>query len=286
MTGLRVERLCKTFSEPGARFRRNARGTVAVDDVSFEVEAGGSLGVVGESGSGKTTIARLLVGLERQDSGTVSVDGRELVASGGRQARRQRAAAIQLVFQDPYSTLDPRLTSQECLDVAVRLGGNSDRKRRGVVVRELLDQVGLGTREAGARPRELSGGQRQRVAIARALAADPKVLVLDEPVAALDVSIQAQILQLLSDIRAASKTSYVFISHDLGVVRQVTDNTLVLFHGQVVECSSTDRVLSAPEHPYTQMLTASAPSPDWDPGAVGRLRRDLETESERPGADR
>src|SRR5699024_7932547 len=159
-----------------------------------------------------------------QDSGTVSVDGRELVASGGRQARRQRAAAIQLVFQDPYSTLDPRLTSQECLDVAVRLGGNSDRKRRGVVVRELLDQVGLGTREAGARPRELSGGQRQRVAIARALAADPKVLVLDEPVAALDVSIQAQILQLLSDIRAASKTSYVFISHDLGVVRQVTDN--------------------------------------------------------------
>lgn len=272
MTGLEVANLHKTFADrggaPGSRQR-----TIAVDDVSFVVGPGESLGLVGESGSGKTTIARMLVGLELQDSGSISVDGQLLEPSRSSSARLRRARLVQLVFQDPYSTLDPRLSPTECLDAALKLVHGGDRRARRVRAKELLDQVGLGTRESSVRPRQLSGGQRQRVAIARALAAEPAVLVLDEPVAALDVSIQAQVLELLADLRDELGTSYVFIGHDLAVIRQVTDRTMVMHRGSLKESGPTEKLLAEPQHPYTKLLLASVPGPGWDPAEVSRLRR-------------
>ncbi|SBV04644.1 ATPase components of various ABC-type transport systems, contain duplicated ATPase [Streptomyces sp. Ncost-T6T-1] len=246
----------------------------AVDDVSFTLPEGGSLGIVGESGSGKTTAARIVVGLEQADAGEVLVRGKARVArSRGRTQRLARAREVQMVFQDPYLSLDPRTSVEGVLRETLRLHfPGSDHDRR---VRELLDQVGLGTRAADARPRQLSGGQRQRVAIARALAVEPAVLVLDEAVAALDVSVQAQILNLLADIREQTRIGYLFITHDLGVVRCVTDDVIVMRKGRVVESGPTAEVLAAPQHPYTRLLLESVPRPGWDPEAIAAARRAL-----------
>ncbi|WP_406134147.1 ABC transporter ATP-binding protein [Streptomyces zaomyceticus] len=232
----------------------------AVDGVSFTLPPGGSLAIVGESGSGKTTTVRMIVGLERADGGTVRLDGRDRTARArGRAERLARAREIQMVFQDPYLSLDPRVTVSDCLDEVLRLHAGLDGSARRARVAELLDQVGLGAREAAALPRGLSGGQRQRVAIARALAVEPRVLVLDEAVAALDVSIQAQILELLRDIRAGAGIGYLFVTHDLAVVRHIADEVLVLRSGEVMESGPVDRVLDAPEHPYTRLLLNSVP---------------------------
>ncbi|GAA2682035.1 ABC transporter ATP-binding protein [Streptomyces lunalinharesii] len=248
-------------------------GTVrAVDDVTFAVPAGGSLGIVGASGSGKTTTARIVVGLERADAGEVVVRGRRRGDRvRGRAARLARAREVQMVFQDPFLSLDPRVSVDATLRETLRLHfPRVDRSRRTA---ELLDQVGLGARAAGALPRQLSGGQRQRVAIARALAVEPAVLVLDEAVAALDVSVQAQILNLLADIRAQTGISYLFITHDLGVVRCVTDDVVVMHQGRIVESGSTTHVLDSPQHPYTQLLLDSVPRPGWDPRGIATARR-------------
>jgi peptide/nickel transport system ATP-binding protein len=232
----------------------------AVDGVSFSLAPGASLAIVGESGSGKTTTVRMLVGLEHPDGGTVRLDGRDRSARPRRRAERlARAREIQMVFQDPYLSLDPRVTVSGCLDEVLRLHTDLDAAGRETRAARLLDQVGLGTREAAALPRDLSGGQRQRVAIARALAVEPRLLVLDEAVAALDVSIQAQILELLRRIRAASGIGYLFVTHDLAVVRHIADEVLVLKSGHVVETGPAARVLEAPEHPYTRLLLASVP---------------------------
>ncbi|GAA2814772.1 hypothetical protein GCM10010441_44300 [Kitasatospora paracochleata] len=246
----------------------------AVDDVSFTLSAGGSLGIVGESGSGKTTTARIVVGLEQADTGEVTVRGRPRHGRArGRAERLARAREIQMVFQDPYLSLDPRITVEAALRETLRLHfPHLDHARR---IAELLDQVGLGTRAADALPRHLSGGQRQRVAIARALAVEPAVMVLDEAVAALDVSVQAQVLNLLADIRADTGIGYLFITHDLGVVRSVTDEVVVMRHGRIVEAGPTAEVLAAPDHPYTRLLLESVPRPGWDPDRIAAARRAL-----------
>lgn len=267
---LRVSGLRKTYRTGGTE-------VVAVDDLSFSVRAGGALGIVGESGSGKTTTARMLIGLERPDAGEILVQGRPLAASvGGRQARLARAKAVQIVFQDPYLSLDARIGIGATVDGVLRLHGMSDRTARAARVRELLAQVGLGDREAAALPRRLSGGQRQRAAIARALAVEPAVLVLDEAVSALDVSVQAQVLNLLSDIRRDTGIGLVFVSHDLAVVRYVCDEALVMYRGRTMEHRPVDALLTAPGHPYTRLLLASVPRPGWDPDSISRRRRELD----------
>jgi peptide/nickel transport system ATP-binding protein len=258
--------------------RKTYGNLVAVDDLSFSIAPGESLGLVGESGSGKTTAARMLVGLVRPDAGELRLGGR-LPARGRAATRRSerlaRGREVQMVFQDPYLSLDPRVSVEQCLVEVLRLHTKLDRAGRDRRVAALLDQVGLGQRERRALPRQLSGGQRQRVAIARALATEPRLLVLDEAVAALDVSTQAQILNLLGDVRRDTGVSYLFVSHDLAVVRYVTDRLLVLYRGTAVEAGSTERVLSAPEHPYTRLLLQSIPHKGWDPSRISALRREL-----------
>ncbi|HWT92707.1 MAG TPA: ATP-binding cassette domain-containing protein [Solirubrobacteraceae bacterium] len=247
--------------------RKEFGSAVAVDDVSFAVEAGASLAIVGESGSGKSTCARMVVGLERPTAGTIAVDG-EPWSLGGRVSRRERlrrGRKVQMVFQDPYLSLDRRQTVRDCLAECLDLHVALDRDAREARIQQLLDQVGLDERQARALPRALSGGQRQRVAIARALAAEPRLLILDEAVAALDVSIQAQVLNVLADIRAATGIAFLFISHDLAVVRQVCDEVLVLHRGRVVEQGGVDAVLEAPRDPYTRRLIDSVPRPGWKP---------------------
>jgi ABC-type glutathione transport system ATPase component len=238
----------------------------AVDDVSFSVPAGQSLAIVGESGSGKTTIARMIVGLERPTSGTITACGhdRSRPARSARD-RRRRGGEVQIVFQDPYTSLDPRQSAAGAIDEVLRLHHGWPPARRAERIAELVALVGLDERQAQALPRALSGGQRQRVAIARALAAEPRVLVLDESVAALDVSIQAQVLNLLADIRDSTGVSYVLISHDLAVVRQLAEHAIVLWRGRVVEQGPTAAVLDDPQHEYTKRLRASVPRTGWKP---------------------
>jgi len=250
--------------------RKEFGGLVAVDDVSFRLRPGRSLAIVGASGSGKTTIARMIVGLERPTSGSIAACGhdRSRPARSARD-RRRRGREVQIVFQDPYTSLDPRQDAEAAIDEVLRLHHGWPAGRRRARTAELTGLVGLDARQSRAMPRSLSGGQRQRVAIARALAADPAVLILDESVAALDVSIQAQILNLLADIRDQTHLSYILISHDLAVVRQLTDHTLVLHRGTVVERGPTARVLDHPQHPCTQRLRASVPRPGWKPARRG-----------------
>jgi len=235
----------------------------AVDDVTFTVAAGRSLAIVGESGSGKTTVARMIVGLERPSSGSIVACGndRSRPATSTRE-RRRRAREVQIVFQDPYTSLDPRQTIRATIaEIVATHHGAADAAR----VDQLVELVGLDRRQADALPRDLSGGQRQRATIARALAAAPQVMILDESVAALDVSIQAQVLNLLMDIRDETGVSYVLISHDLAVVRHLTDDVIVMRHGEVVEAGPTGDVLDAPAHDYTRLLRDSVPRRGWKP---------------------
>jgi peptide/nickel transport system ATP-binding protein len=244
---------------------------VAVQDVSFDVPPGGCLAIVGESGSGKTTIARMLIGLEAPSSGTIAVAGRDRSRPSRHAAeRRRRGEELQIVFQDPYTSLDPRQPISAAVNEVLRLHTQLDRDSRAERTRQLAESVGLDERQLAARPSALSGGQRQRAAIARALAADPQVLVLDEAVSALDVSIQAQVLNLLSEIRASTGIAYVFISHDLAVVRQIADECIVLRHGRVVEQGTTEAILDHPTQEFTRSLLAAVPGPGWSPSRRSR----------------
>jgi peptide/nickel transport system ATP-binding protein len=230
-----------------------------VDDVSFELAAGETLGVVGESGSGKTTTARMALALAEPDGGQVLLNGEPWTAVPERR-RRARRRQISVVYQDPLSSFDPRWSVERILLDALPEGGYPGAAQRRARIGELLEQVGLEHEHRDRRPLQLSGGQRQRVAIARALAPEPSVIVCDEPVSALDVSIQAQVLDLLTDLQAALGLSYLFISHDLGVIHHMSDRVLVLNDGKVVEQGTADEIFFSPRQPYTQQLLAALPT--------------------------
>jgi len=258
---LQVRDLVKHFPVRQGLFGRSSSTVRAVDGVSFELAPGKTFAIVGESGCGKSTVARLLLRLIEPTSGQLELDGHNLIAADASAMRRLRGL-IQLIFQDPYGSLNPRLTAGDMLAEPLMLHETVPATGRTARVTELLGLVGLPAEAARRYPHEFSGGQRQRLAIARALAAGPRVIVCDEPVSALDVSIQAQILNLLADLQRQLGLSYVFISHDLAVVRQIATEVGVMYLGRFVETGPASIVLSAPRHPYTRALLSAVPVPD------------------------
>lgn len=255
---LEVTGLSKEFRLRSGLFRRSSH-LVAVSNVSFVVPESGSTAIVGETGSGKTTTARIVVGLETATRGTVAVDGSDLAPRPQSAERRRRARVMQMVFQNPMLSLDPHQPIGSAIKEVVEFHDLRPSGEAQERVFELLAAVGLDRRLASSRPHQLSGGQCQRAAIARALAAEPELLVLDEPVSALDVSTQAQILNLLADLKAELGLSLLTISHDLALVRQLADYVLVMSRGEVVESGPVDDVLSRPQHEYTRRLVAAVP---------------------------
>ena len=252
---LKAEHLKKYFKSP--------HGTVkAVDDVSLEIYEGETLALVGESGCGKSTLGRVILNLITPTSGTVTFDGTDITALRGKMLRNMRAQ-MQLVFQDPFSSLDPRFTVGQIIAEPLQNMGLSKQEQQKRVL-ELMDRVSLQPEHYNRYPHQFSGGQRQRIGIARALAPNPRLIVCDEPVSALDVSIQAQILNLLKKLQNQSNLTYLFISHDLAVVRYISDRVCVMFLGQICELCSTAEAYEKPLHPYTRMLIDSAPEPDPD----------------------
>ncbi|HEY0520062.1 MAG TPA: oligopeptide/dipeptide ABC transporter ATP-binding protein [Ilumatobacteraceae bacterium] len=265
---LQVENLVKVFPIRQLQGIRVVKGIVqAVSNVSFSIDEGTTLGLVGESGSGKSTVARCVLQLLLPSSGSVKYHGTELVGMSRKDLQPLRQE-MQMVFQDPYASLDPRLTVgnaiAEPLQVHKVAGNHSER------VAELLELVGLAPDHAKRFPHEFSGGQRQRVGVARALALEPKLIVLDEPVSALDVSIQAGVMNLLQDLQARLGLSYLFIAHDLSVVRHISDTVAVMYLGKIMETGPSELLYSTPMHPYTQALLSAAPEPD---PTIERLRK-------------
>jgi oligopeptide transport system ATP-binding protein len=259
---LRVEGLKKYFPvRRGFLVERTVDHVKAVDDVSFEVAPGETLGIVGESGSGKSTTGYCILQLTKPTGGSVVFDGKELMTLGREDLRRMRRE-MQIVFQDPYSSLDPRMTVGNIVEEPIAVHGIGTRRSRDQTVRRLLDVVGFNPDFTNRYPHEFSGGQRQRIGIARALAPRPKLIVADEPVSALDVSIQAQIVNLLQDLQDEFGFSYVFVAHDIGIVRHVSDRIAVMHGGRIVEEGSADRVCDSPRDSYTKALLAAVPIPD------------------------
>ncbi|WP_432284031.1 oligopeptide/dipeptide ABC transporter ATP-binding protein [Aminobacter sp. BA135] len=256
---LEVERLCVEFrsSAPQKLFGKPTTFR-ALDGIDLTLRRGETLGLIGESGSGKSTLGRAIMGLTRSSSGTIRFQGDD-IAQLSPKARKPYLRNLQMVFQDPYSSLHPRQTIARSLEEPLRIQGTVDKAKRRERVVDLLHRVGLQRSHAELYPLNLSGGQRQRVAIARAIANDPELIIADEPVSALDVSIQAQILNLLRDLQRESGMTMLFISHDLSVVRHLCDRIAVMYLGRVVEVGPTEEVITRPKHPYTAALLSAAP---------------------------
>ncbi|MGH3026920.1 MAG: ABC transporter ATP-binding protein [Gaiellaceae bacterium] len=259
---LRVQDLEKHFPvRKGLIIERTVGHVKAVDGVSFSIPAGKTLGLVGESGSGKSTTGYCILQLTKPTSGSIRFDGKELTTLSGEQLRKVRQD-MQIVFQDPYSSLDPRMTVGNIVSEPLEVHGMGTRKSRRETVRRLLEVVGFNPNFTNRYPHEFSGGQRQRIGIARALALSPKLIVCDEPVSALDVSIQAQILNLLKDLQRDFGLTYLFISHDLAVVRTMADEIAVMNRGKLVEVGSAEEVYANPKDEYTKALFTAVPVPD------------------------
>ena len=257
---LQVDDLAKHFSTRRGLFGRRTTHR-AVDGASFRLDRGETLALVGESGCGKSTTARMVLRLIEPTSGTVRFDGADLTALRGRPLRRVRRR-MQIVFQDPFASLDPRMTVGEIIEEPLAIHGVGDRAERRARVEGLLGQVGLTPGHAGRHPHEFSGGQRQRIGIARAVALEPDLIVLDEPVSALDVSVQAGVVNLLADLQRRLGLAYLFIAHDLAVVKHVADRVAVMYLGRIVETGPKEALFAAPRHPYTRALLAAIPRPD------------------------
>lgn len=255
---LQAKHLVKTYSQRSGKFGFATTQVRALDDVSIELKAGKTLAVVGESGSGKSTLARCLLQLQALDSGEVLFAGQDLAKLDGA-ALRQVRKNLQMVFQDPFASLNPRMRVGEIVAEGLLIHGLGNAAEQQAKVIAMLKRVGLSESDMQKYPHEFSGGQRQRIGIARALVLSPKVVVCDEPVSALDVSIQAQILLLLKELQAEMALSYLFISHDLRVVRHIADEIVVMHQGKVVEQGQIEAVYQRPQHPYTQNLLAAIP---------------------------
>jgi len=253
-TVLEVKNLYKYFSTPGGMLH-------AVDDVSFKIEEGKTLGVVGESGCGKSTLGRTIVHLLDSTNGQILLDGHDITHLKGKKLARTREE-MQIMFQDPYSSLDPRCTIEQTIMEPLLVSRRYKKNEMYEKAEELMELVGIDKRLSKAYPHELDGGRRQRVGFARALALDPKFIVCDEPVSALDVSIQAQVLNLLRRLQKEKKLTYMFITHDMSVVRHISDDILVMYLGQMVEKSNAKELFVKPMHPYTRALLSAIPSVD------------------------
>jgi oligopeptide transport system ATP-binding protein len=258
---LQAEGLSVEFAVRRGVLRREVARLRAVNQVSVQVNAGEVLGIVGESGCGKTTLGRAMVGLYPPSAGTLHIEGRD-VATLDAAERRQMTRDVQMVFQDPFGSLNPRKRIRQVLEAPFEVHGLATRAQREARVRELVEWVGLSSEHLDRWPHELSGGQRQRIGIARALALEPKVVVLDEPLSALDMSIQSQVLNLLVELQERLRLSYVFISHDLSIVEYLCDTVAVMYLGRVVETAPAAVLFATPRHPYTQALLAAVPNPD------------------------
>jgi len=257
---LRVQGLLKTF-QSGRALLGTAQRSVAVDGISFDVAAGSSFGLVGESGSGKSTTARIMANLLDADEGSVQLDGREMLSLGRRDLLSARRR-VQMVFQDPFASLNPRWKVGNLVGEGLRIHHHLGREAHRARVNELLEMCGLPASAASRFPHEFSGGQRQRIGIARALAVEPEVLILDEPVSALDVSIQAQILTLLSRLQTELGLTFVFIAHDLAIVERFCDHVAVMQDGRIVEQGVPAELYRDPQHDYTRTLLGAIPIPD------------------------
>ncbi|MBP1933916.1 ABC transporter ATP-binding protein [Ammoniphilus resinae] len=262
-TFFQVENLKKYFPIRGGILGREMGVVRAVDDVTFSIKKGETLGLVGESGCGKSTTGRALLRLIEPTAGRISFEGKEITSLSQEEMRKMRRD-MQMVFQDPFASLNPRHTVERILEEPLIVHGIGDRKERKKRVRELLDVVGLTAYHAKRYPHQFSGGQRQRIVIARALALNPKLIIADEPVSALDVSIQAQVLNLLQDLQKEFQLTYLFIAHDLSVVKHISDRVGVMYLGRLIELAEKKILYQYPRHPYTQALLSSVPFPDPD----------------------
>ncbi|NDV52006.1 ABC transporter ATP-binding protein [Salipiger sp. PrR003] len=261
MSGLKVEGLKKHFTIGGGFLGGKARTVRAVENVSLSVAPGSSVGLVGESGCGKSTASRAILRLEEPTAGRVTFDGIDVASASPAEMRRLRQR-MQFIFQDPYASLNSRRSIRKTLEEPLKVHGIGDSADRRARAEAILSEVGLPRDAMGRFPHEFSGGQRQRIGIARALVLEPDLVVADEPVSALDVSVQAQILRLLDDLREKRTLSFLFVSHDLGVIRHFCDTTCVMYLGHVVESGPTQEIMDDPAHPYTVLLRQSSPIPD------------------------